>query len=148
MDENDFTIEGARDAAARNGLHGWVAAFLRSPGSDNSGLADVLSEEIHHWIGPLQLPFDQLNRLAGPPDQPTLGRLDEDDMDTVDGMQDSIEGGWTPAPLVVTTRNGQLVLEDGNHRVEGLRRAGETAYWAVVGFRDAEERDRFGARSV
>jgi hypothetical protein len=36
-----------------------------------------------------------------------------------------------------------LVLEDGNHRVEALRRAGSNQAWAVIGFVDPEERDRF-----
>ena len=35
------------------------------------------------------------------------------------------------------------MLEDGNHPVEGLRRAGNTEVWAVVGFERAEDRDRF-----
>lgn len=148
MNDDDFTIEGARAAAASGDLGAWATAFLRSPGSDNAELADTLSDEMKYWIGPVELPFDELNRLAGPPDQPTLGRLDDDDLETVEGMQDSIEDGWTPAPLVVSTRKGQLVVEDGNHRIEGLRRAGATAYWAVVGFTDTEERDRFAARSV
>jgi hypothetical protein len=45
--------------------------------------------------------------------------------------------------VVVTYEDGQLKLEDGNHRVEGMRRAGETMAWAVVGFETPEERDRF-----
>jgi len=45
--------------------------------------------------------------------------------------------------VVVAYRDGQLVLEDGNHRVEGLRRNGERETWAIIGFADAEERDRF-----
>ncbi|MEQ8839906.1 MAG: hypothetical protein RIB98_02920 [Acidimicrobiales bacterium] len=147
MDDDDFTIESAREAAARDELEQWVTAFLRSPGSDNAELADILSGEMQCWTGPVELPFDDLNRLAGPPDQPTLGRLDEDGVEKAEGMQDSIEDGWSPAPLVVSIRDGQMVVEDGNHRIEGLRRAGNTAYWAVVGFADSDERDRFAARS-
>jgi hypothetical protein len=45
----------------------------------------------------------------------------------------------------VMYRNEQLVLEDGNHRVEGLRRAGEDQAWAVVGFEDPEARSDFDA---
>ena len=37
----------------------------------------------------------------------------------------------------------KLVLEDGNHRVEALRRAGVDLTWAVVAFDDPTERDRF-----
>jgi hypothetical protein len=73
--------------------------------------------------------------------------VDDDEWrDDVDDMADKIEEeGWEPAPLIVSVRGGQLVLEDGNHRVEGLRRAGEAEAWAVVGFEAAEDRDAFVA---
>jgi hypothetical protein len=43
--------------------------------------------------------------------------------------------------VVVAYRNDQLVLEDGNHRVETLRRAGRRAAWAIVNFADADTPD-------
>jgi hypothetical protein len=49
--------------------------------------------------------------------------------------------------VIVSHRDGQLVLEDGNHRVEGLRRAGKDHAWAVIAFEDPGERDRFAAAS-
>ena len=58
-------------------------------------------------------------------------------------MADKVESGWEPPPVIVTTRGDQLVLEDGNHRVESLRRSGERTAWAVIGFTSFEERDRF-----
>jgi hypothetical protein len=141
---DDFSLASARAAAAADDLAGWVAAFLRSPGSDNAALAEQLSEPGRAWLGPVRLPFDQLHRLAGPPGEPVLCPIDEDDWrDDVDEMAERVEEGWEPPPLVVTARDGQLVLEDGNHRVEGLRRAGEREGWAVVGFDDADQRDRF-----
>jgi hypothetical protein len=39
-------------------------------------------------------------------------------------------------------------LEDGNHRVEGVRRSGVRQTWAVIGFDDPEERDRFSVPST
>lgn len=136
---HEFTVQGAVAAASNDDLEGWVSAFLASPGSDNEALVDLLATGRNCWMGPVLLPFDQLHRLAGPPDQPTLGRLDEDDLETVDAMAESIDYGWDPAPLVVSYRNGQFIVEDGNHRTEGLRRAGETGYWCVVCAEDAME---------
>lgn len=46
-------------------------------------------------------------------------------------------------PVVASYRDGQLLLEDGNHRVEGVRRTGARLTWAVIGFDDPEDRDRF-----
>jgi hypothetical protein len=49
--------------------------------------------------------------------------------------------------VIVSHRGAQLVLEDGNHRVEALRRAGHDQAWAVVGFEDPGALERFVARS-
>ena len=96
----------------------------------------------------MRLPLDQLHRLAGPADQPVLVTVDEDDWrDDVDDLEDKVEDGWEPPPMIVTYRDDQLVLEDGNHRAEGLRRAGEREAWAVVSFDTTVERDRFLARA-
>jgi hypothetical protein len=67
--------------------------------------------------------------------------------DDVEDMAARIEDRWEPPPVIVSHRDGQLVLEDGNHRVEGLRRAGKERAWAVIAFEDPEERDRFVAPS-
>ena len=139
-----FTIESARRAAERDELGDWVARFLASPGSDNAPLADQLSNPPRAWLGPLLLRIDQLHRLAGPPGHPVLCPVDESFWrDDVDDLEEKVAEGWEPPPMVVTFRDDQLVLEDGHHRVEGIRRAGEDEVWCVVSFESPEERDRF-----
>ena len=89
VEDTDFehTVEGARAAAERDELPAWIGDFLRSPGSDNAALGDELESSGRVWSGPVELPFDELNRLAGPPDQPTLGEFDGgDDNDRVEEM--------------------------------------------------------------
>jgi len=143
-EQGRFTVEAARSASERDELDEWVAEFLASPGSDNAALADQLGDRVHCWLGPVQVPFDQLHRLAGPPEHPVLEVWDEEDWrDDVQDLAEKADDGWEPPPVVVAYRDGQLVLEDGNHRVEGLRRNGERETWAIIGFADAEERDRF-----
>lgn len=143
--EGQFTVESARAAAERDEVDEWIAEFLASPGSDNAALAEQLTSRPLWWLGPVQLPFDRLHRLIGPPEDPVLAELDDDDHERIEDMADSIDGGWNPPPLIVSYRGdlGQLVLEDGNHRVEGLRRAGERAGWSLVCFDDPAERDSF-----
>ena len=143
-DDDDFSVDAARAAVARDEINDWVARFLASPGSDNAPLAEKLTTPPRTWLGPVRLPLDQLNRLAGPPDHPVLCPVDEDDWrDDVDDLEEKVEDGWEPPPMIVTYRDGQLVLEDGNHRAEGLRRAGELEAWALIGFEDDEARARF-----
>lgn len=147
-DPERYTVEAARQAAERGELGDWVARFLASPGSDNELLAAALSDPPRTWIGPVRLRIDQLHRLAGPADHPVLCPVDEDEWrDDVDDLEEKVEDGWEPPPMVVTFRDDHLVLEDGNHRAEGLRRAGEHDAWSVVSFESPDERDRFLARA-
>lgn len=140
----EFTVEGARSAAERDDLESWVRRFLASPGSDNAELGELLTDRPRWWTGPLRLPISSMHRLAGPPDEPVLCPVDDDEWrDDVDDLAEKVDDGWDPPPMIVTYRNGQLVLEDGNHRVEGLRRAGEASAWSVVSFEDNAERDAF-----
>jgi hypothetical protein len=147
MDDSDeFSVSSARRAAAGGELDDWVARFLASPGSDNAELAALLDERLGWWTGPLQLPIDRLNRLAGPPGDPVLEEVDDDYWrDDVGEMGEKVERGWEPPPVIVAFRDGELVLEDGNHRVEGLRQGGEDTAWALVGFESLDERQRFDA---
>ena len=145
-DGNDYSVESARRAAERDELGDWVADFLASPGSDNAALAEQLLETPRWWLGPLHLPTNRLHRLAGPEDAPVIEVVDEDDWrDDVEDAAERIEDGWEPPPVVVSHKDGQLVLEDGNHRVEALRRAGTDLTWAVISFEDPDERDAFVA---
>lgn len=145
---DDHSIEAARAAAASDELDDWVAGFLASDGSDNAPLGEQLSGALRWWLGPVELPIDELPRLAGPEGDPVLEEVDEDYWrDDVDDLAQRIDGGMEAPPVVVSHRDGALYLEDGNHRVEALRRAGATHAWAVVGFEDEAGRDRFIARS-
>ena len=147
MPDPEHSINGARAAAARGDLDTWVADFLASPGSDNEPLAYKLTKELTAWTGPVLLPLDQLHRLAGPPGDPVVVPVDENYWDDrVDEMELMVEEGEELSPVIVAYRGDELVLEDGNHRVESLRQAGHGHAWAVVGFEHADDRDRFAER--
>ncbi|WCO68204.1 ParB N-terminal domain-containing protein [Iamia majanohamensis] len=145
----DHTIDGARQAAAQDQLHTWVGDFLASPGSDNADLAEQLGEASLWWLGPVEVPLDQLHRLAGPAGHPVVEPVEDSGWrDDVEELAARIEaGGEQVAPVIATFRDGQLSLEDGNHRVEALRRAGLPRAWTVVGFDGPGARDRFVDRS-
>ncbi len=148
-DDDRYSLDGARVAAARGELGVWVAEFLGSPGSDNAALGEELTNRLHWWLGPIPAPLKRLHRLAGPPGDAVLCPVDEDDWrDDVDDLAQKVDAGWEPPPVIVSYRGGQLILEDGNHRVEGVRRSGAHHTWAVIGFDDPDERDRFMAAPI
>lgn len=140
------SLDTARQAAEDGELAAWVHDFLCSPGSDNAELAEILAGKVRTWIGPVRLPIDKLVRLAGPPDQPVLCPVDEEFWDDrVSAMEERIEEGWEPPPLLVTFNGDHLYVEDGNHRAESLRQAGHRSAWALIGFEDDEDRTTFEA---
>jgi hypothetical protein len=119
----EFTLETARAAANEAGedaLARWVGAFLASRGSNNATLAAALAQDRHWWMGPLRVPLRELVRLAGPEDE-ALCAVEPDEWEgDVDAMQDSLDGGWQPPPLLAEYQDGRLLLQDGNHRYEAL----------------------------
>ena len=146
MDGNEYTVDTARQAADEDRLGEWVKDFLASPGSDNAALGEQLADPPRHWLGPVSLPTNQLHRLAGPPDAPVLEVVPEDEWrEDVEDLADQVDDGMEVPPLVVSHKDGQLVLEDGNHRVEAMRRAGCDVAWCVVAFDSEAERDAFVA---
>jgi hypothetical protein len=143
-DEHEYSVDAARKAGERDALNDWVAEFLASPGSDNAELGEQLTKPPRLWLGPVRVHIDDLHRLAGPSDAPAMVEVDEDEWhDGVDDMEQRIRDGWEPPPVIATHQGDHLRLEDGNHRVESLRRAGIEEAWTLVGFEDAAERERF-----
>ena len=55
-------------------------------------------------------------------------------------MEESIEAGWEPPPLLAEHQAGRLLLQDGNHRYEALQREGAADAWVLVYFDDPEAR--------
>lgn len=145
-DHATHSVTGARAAAERGELDAWVAEFLASPGSDNAELGEELTRRPRWWLGPVRVPTARLNRLAGPPGEPVLVPVAEDEWrDDVEDLAEKVDDGWEPPPVIASYRDGELQLEDGNHRVEGVRRTGEDEVWTIIGFDSEEDRQRYEA---
>jgi hypothetical protein len=65
----------------------------------------------------------------------------------VEEMQESLDEGWEPPPLLAEYQDGRLLLQDGNHRYEALARAGAPDAWVLVYFDDPTARDEFSGAS-
>ena len=127
-----FSLASAREAAADGRLAHWVGDFLASPGSNNVVLAAALAQRRHRWFGPVRVSVEELVRLAGPEDD-ALVQVDEDVWeDDVAGMEDGLEDGWEPPPVLAEWRHAELLLQDGNHRFDALVREGARDVWVIV----------------
>lgn len=127
-----------RQQAERGLLEDWVHEYLRSDGQ-NTGLSDGLRLQTRYWLGPIEVPLDQLDRACGPEASMEYQEPEADWERRVTAMLEGIQGGWQAAPFIVQyTAEGRLSVRDGNHRWEALRRSGRTAYWSVI-WCDTEE---------
>jgi len=143
LPNSDFSLAGAQAAAAAGRTAIWVGEFLASRGSDNAILAAALATKEHWWVGPIAVPLEDLVRLAGPEDD-ALVPIDEREWEgDVGEMEQSIEEGWEPPPLLAEYQDGRLLLQDGNHRYEALQREGAPDAWVLIYFDDESERDRW-----
>jgi hypothetical protein len=141
--DRGFSLASARKAAADERTALWVGDFLASRGSDNATLAAALATEPHAWLGPVRLPVERLVRLAGPEEDAVVPIEPDEWEDDIGEMEDSLEEGWEPPPVLVEYKDGDLLLQDGTHRLEALARDGQTDAWALVYFDDEATRDRF-----
>jgi hypothetical protein len=125
----------------------WVGDFLASRGSDNATLAAGLAQREHWWFGPQRVPVDDLVRLAGPEDE-ALVPIEKDEWEEdVETMEESIEQGWEPPPLLAEHQDGRLLLQDGNHRYEAMLREGEREAWVLIWFDVEADYERYAAES-
>ena len=128
-----FSLATARIAAEQGRAAEWVGDFLASRGSDTAVLAAALAQERHTWVGPIDVAVADLVPLAGPADEEVLCPVDPVAWEAdVESMEQKIEDGWEPPPLLVEYQDGRLLLQDGNHRYEALVRAGASRAWVLV----------------
>ena len=99
-------------------------------------------------MGPLRVPVADLVRLAGPEDEALCAIEPEEWEDDVDAMEESLDDGWQPPPLLAEYQDGRLLLQDGNHRFEALVRAGESHAWTLVYFDDRRDLEEFRRTST
>ena len=142
-DTRTFSLASAFAASTDDQLAIWVGEFLSSRGSDNAALAAGLAQREHWWLGPLRVPVDDLVRLAGPEAEALVPIEPEEWEGDVESMEESIESGWEPPPLLAQFQDGRLLLQDGNHRYEALVRAGAPEAWVLVWFDDQSDWERY-----
>jgi hypothetical protein len=140
----DFTVASARRASDRNQLADWVTAFLSSRGSDNEELAAKLALDRAAFFGPIDVELDRLQPLAGPVGDEVLVPVEREEWEhDVGDLEEKVDEGWEPPPVLVSAHDGGLFVEDGNHRVESLRRIGKAVVAAILVFDDDAERAAF-----
>ena len=158
----DFTVRGALRCAEQGRLDAWVHAYLGTAGvlhrdlGENSDyherLAAWFEREERFWAGPLEMPLSRLIRRLGPEAAMPWNEPRETWERRVAAIQNAFEDPSAMPPLIaraVVPEPGeasgafQLLLNDGAHRHEALKRLGQTTCWVIVWFDSAAQRQVF-----
>jgi ectoine hydroxylase-related dioxygenase (phytanoyl-CoA dioxygenase family) len=136
-----FDVRSCMTAANAGRMNGWVARYLSAEHSA-VGFREGLRFEPRHWIGPLLIPLNRLERSHGP-EQAIEFPVNVDAWqrrvsDAASGLTDPMDA----PPLLVEWRAGRLVTSDGNHRHAAMVAAGWNACWVLVGCNGIEDYDR------
>ncbi len=135
-----------RNQQTKGTFSGCDDSVSKRPARPRRTTAAALAQKEHWWVGPIRVPLDDLVRLAGP-ESDALVPIERDEWEgDVEEMEESLEEGWEPPPLLAEYQDGRLLLQDGNHRYEALVRADEEHAWVLVYFDDSEARDAFESR--
>ena len=145
----DFTVKGARRCAEQGRLEAWIQAYL-STGEDDfhQRLGAWFNRAERFWVGPVEMPLSRLIRRLGPEEAMPWKEPCEDWERRVTSIQRAVAHPGDMPPMIaraVRDEAGafQLLLNDGAHRHEALKRLGETTFWVLIWFDSAALRRAF-----
>lgn len=131
MDNMTFTVEEAISFSKEGRIEEWVHLFLNSVG-DNVPFSEGLKLEKRYWTGPLLIKLDKLRRCCGPEPEMEYFNAHEDWESEIGKFQGLIRNGWDMPPLIVQHEGNDLVVNDGNHRLEAMKREGIEKCWVII----------------
>jgi hypothetical protein len=129
----DLSLRGAREMEAEGELERWISEYLTcDPRWANPGLVNGLRTKPHRIHGLMALPIGKLERKCGPEPEMEFWQDRESFERHIRAIEESLEALADLPPLIVEDLGGRLVVCDGTHRLEAIRRKGWAACWAVV----------------
>jgi hypothetical protein len=126
-----FTVKEAVSFSKEGRIEEWVHLFLNSVG-DNVPFSEGLKLEKRYWTGPLLIKPDKLRRCCGPEPNMKYFNAPEDWECEISKFQQLIRNDWEMPPLIVQHVENELIVNDGNHRLEALIREGIEKCWVII----------------
>ena len=126
-----FTTEEAILFSKNGCIEEWVHIFLKTKGN-NIPFSDGLKLQKRYWLGPVQLPLNELRRCCSPEeDMEYHNPIDSWEL-RVGKLSDLLRKGWEYPPLIVQHHEGKLIVRDGNGRHEALKRLDHKNCWVIL----------------
>ena len=126
------TSTSAREFSAAGRLEEWIHLFLYGEGN-NKPFSDGLKIEPRRFLAPEKMNLNRLARCCGPEAEMQFNVPEEGFIKRVGNIFDRYKNGnWDMPPLIVCRGGNGYIINDGNHRYEALKKAGEAQHWVIV----------------
>ena len=125
-----YTIKEALQYSKNGQIEEWVHSFLNTVGK-NKPFSEGLKMQKRFWLGPVMYDLSKVTRCVGADNTFKYFEPAENFENRVKGLQQARSKGFQFPPLIVENVNGELILSDGNHRIEALKREGVKEYWVI-----------------
>jgi hypothetical protein len=137
-DTPTWWVSSAQVHALAGRLQDWVYAYLETDGW-NDELLDALRSRRLWWRGPVQARLSDLERICGPESHmayhPNVAVWERN----IKFLQQNLRSPLEVPPLLVEYREGgRLIISDGAHRHEAMRRLGWHSCWIVLWYETEE----------
>lgn len=135
-----FNLASAQVYAETGHLSEWIHRYLTDSSHHNPNvpLSEGLKREMRWWVGPLELPLADIERVCGPEE----------------GMEYRVDAaGWErymtmlvasftrledfPPLIIFHDDNGHMTIRDGNHRHAAFTRMGLQTCYVFIWFNSA-----------
>ena len=126
-----FTVGEALEYASKGLIEDWVHLFLNSVG-DNIPFSEGLKLQKRYWLGPVFMELDYLKRCCGPEPEMKFVVPAEGWEDHITYFQRLIRDEWDMPPLIGENESDYLIVNDGNHRLEAMKREGIEKCWVII----------------
>ena len=126
-----FTVDEALDYASRGEIEVWVHLFLNSVG-DNKPFSEGLKLQKRYWLKPLFIELGKLRRCCGPEPEMQFVVPTDGWESHITYFQSLIQDGWNMPPLIAYNESDYLIVNDGNHRLEAMKREGIEKCWVII----------------
>lgn len=136
------SLSSAREFGEQGRIEDWIHEYLLSDGN-NKALSDGLSLEHRSYIGPIEIGTSLLRRCCGP-EKDMRFRVNAAGFERkVAALMAATAKKDDLPPLIVNYTQGELVLNDGNHRFEARLRLGLEVCHVIVWTTGSKEYDEF-----
>ena len=133
-----WSTESAREYANQGRLEDWIHAYLSDGEWKNLGLSEGLKKAPRWWIGPIQIPIKDMERMCGP-EEDIPYRQDKEFWDKkTSKLAEAFTDPDALPPVILESIDGKLKVCDGNHRCEGANKKGWGSISAVIWFNSEE----------